>query len=91
MLLQRLSLPQTEPLHLCSAPGAACYAGVNYFRALVAALASEFPAAAFTFTLDCGDDAAVAQEAYRLGFTQVRCASPLDPLANAANADASNA
>ena len=60
-------------LHLCSPPYAACYAGVNYYRHVVDALKEEFPDVPFTFTIDCGDDAAVAFEALRMGFTHVTC------------------
>lgn len=58
---------------LASPPYAACHAGVNYYRALVAQLRTEFPDTPFTFTLCCGDDAAIAHDALRLGFTRIRC------------------
>ncbi|MES2984022.1 MAG: hypothetical protein V4735_02410 [Pseudomonadota bacterium] len=57
---------------LVSSPFAACHAGVNYYRALVAALRAEFPQA-FTFTLCCGDDPAIAHDALRLGFSSIIC------------------
>ena len=36
-------------------------------------LRAEFSDTAFTFTLCCGDDAAIAHDALRLGFTHIRC------------------
>jgi hypothetical protein len=54
-------------------PYAACYAGVNYYRAMLDQLHAEFPDCAFTFTLCCGDNAAIAHDALRLGFTSIRC------------------
>ena len=71
---------------LISPPYAACHAGVNYYRHLVDALAAEFPDVDFEFTLDCGDDPAIAYEARCMGFTSVQCSSPLDPSQNAAKA-----
>jgi hypothetical protein len=62
-----------DALALISPPFAACHAGVNYYRALVAALRDEFPQEAFTFTLCCGDDHAIAYDARAMGFTHVRC------------------
>lgn len=76
--------PVASALELVSPPFAACYAGVNYYRKLVDALQREFPGVGFTFTLCCGDDAAVAYDARRMGFTHILCSSPLDPLANTA-------
>ena len=89
-VLQRaLAAPEQQlqpcaPLSLCSPPYAACHAGVNYYRHLVDALAAEFPELPFTFTLCCGDDAAIAYDARRLGFTHTACTSPLDPAYDAA-------
>ena len=57
---------------LASPPFAACHAGVNYYRKLLDALQGED----FTFTLCCGDDAAIAHDALRLGFTSIRCDCP---------------
>lgn len=54
---------------LTSPPYAGCYAGVNYYRLLVDALTHEFPDTPFTFTLCCGDDRAVAEDARRLGLS----------------------
>ena len=65
--------PLVHQIQLCSPPFAACYAGVNYYRHLVDALAAEFPEVPFEFTLCCGDDAAIAHDARRLGFTHVLC------------------
>lgn len=52
---------------------AACHAGVNYYRALLDALKAEFPARDFSFTLCCGDDAAIAYDALTMGFREVLC------------------
>ncbi len=60
-------------LALASPPFAACHAGVGYYEALLLQLRAEFPESDFVFTLDCGDDAAIAHEAIRRGFTSVRC------------------
>ena len=51
---------------------AACHAGVNMYRALVSQLAVEFPDKAYTFTLCCGDNPAIAHDALRLGFKRIR-------------------
>ena len=56
-----------------SPPFAACHAGVGYYEALREQLAAEFPNIDFTFILCCGDDAAIAHEAIRRGFTSIRC------------------
>jgi hypothetical protein len=58
---------------LTSPYAAACHAGVNYYRAMLQQLRSEFPTIDFLFTLCCGADAAIAHDALRLGFTSVRC------------------
>lgn len=58
---------------LVSPPFAACHAGIGYYEAMVATLKTEFPD--MQFTLCCGDDAAMAHEALRRGFTSVRCAA----------------
>ena len=64
---------------LHSEPFAACHAGVNYHRAMVDQLRAEFPQLAFTYTLCCGEDAAIAHEALRAGFDRVQCMC--DPVA----------
>ena len=61
------------PIALCSPPFAACHAGVHYHLAMVAQLRSEFPGTDFTYTLCCGDDAAIAHDALRLGFRHILC------------------
>jgi hypothetical protein len=58
---------------LVSEPFAACHAGVNYHHALLSQLQREFPGNDFTYTLCCGDDAAVAHDALRMGFLHVLC------------------
>ena len=57
-----------------SPPYAACHAGVNYYKALLEQVRGELPEHPFQFTLCCGDDAAVAHDALRHGFTSVLCA-----------------
>ena len=61
---------------LASPPYAACHAGVGYHRALLDALTAEFTAQDFTYLLCCGDDAATAHQALRVGFTEIACAAP---------------
>ncbi|MFZ4540897.1 MAG: hypothetical protein ACOYNL_03670 [Rickettsiales bacterium] len=56
-----------------SPPYAGCHAGVNYYLALLKQLNAEFPDVEFAFTLSCGDDAAIAHDALRLGIRRVRC------------------
>ncbi len=73
---------------LCSPPFAACHAGVHYYRALLDQLHREFPDADFTFTICCGDDAAIAHDALRMGFTSIICDcgdAMLAPLQSAAS------
>jgi len=59
---------------LASPYAAACHAGVNYYLAMVHELRVEFPEQNFTFMLCCGEDPAVAHDALRLGFRDIRCA-----------------
>lgn len=65
--------PASDRLVLASPPFAACYAGVNYYRAFLAQLRREFPTTDFEFILCCGDDPAIAHDALRLGLTPLRC------------------
>jgi hypothetical protein len=58
-------------VELVSPPYAACHAGVGYYVALIAQLKNEFPDVDFTFTVCCGDDAAIAHDALRLGLTSI--------------------
>jgi hypothetical protein len=58
---------------LISPPFAACHAGVGYYAALCNALHAECPAQGFTFTLCCGADAAIGDDALRSGFSHVLC------------------
>ncbi len=60
---------------LASPPFAACHAGIGYYEAMLEQLRTEYAETAFTFTLCCGDDPAMAHEALRRGFTSVRCAT----------------
>jgi hypothetical protein len=59
------------PLTLLSAPGAAVYAGVGWWIALIAAAHAEHPHPAFTDILDCADSPGRAAEAIREGQRQV--------------------
>ena len=60
-------------IDLISPPYAACYAGVGYYAAMLHELMREFGEDAFTFTLCCGDDPAIAHDALRLGFISIVC------------------
>jgi hypothetical protein len=63
-----------QPVTLASAPFAGCYAGPGWFAALVSLARSEFPDAAFSAVLDCGDEAGTALGALRAGVKRVRFA-----------------
>ncbi len=52
---------------------AACHAGVNYWWKVLEALRAEFADVDFTFALCCGEDAAIAHDALRMGFARVIC------------------
>lgn len=69
---------------LISPPFAACHAGVGFYAAMVKELKKEFPA--FELTLCCGDDAAIAHDALRLGFTRVVCSGASQELRDIAKA-----
>ncbi len=56
---------------LVSPPGAAATLGVGYFRALVDAVAAEFPGVPLEAAMDCGADPGYALAALRLGFKRV--------------------
>jgi hypothetical protein len=60
-------------VQLESPPFAACHAGVGYYVALINALQNDYPPEAFTFTVCCGDDPAMAHDALRRGLRSVRC------------------
>jgi len=61
-------LAAARPVTLLSAPGAACYAGCGWWRAVVAAALAAHPGAAAPDVLDCGDSPSRALEAL-----SVRC------------------
>lgn len=63
----RAALRPGRPVALLSAPGAPSYAGVAWWRALVAALRAEFPGLEPPDVLDCGDAPGRALEALSLG------------------------
>ena len=63
--------PVASKVELVSPPYAACHAGVGYYVALIEQLKTEFPDVPFTFTVCCGDDAAIAHDALRLGLDSI--------------------
>jgi fructose/tagatose bisphosphate aldolase len=54
-----------------SAPGAASYAGVGWFAALVRLSVAAQPKARAIFVLDCADRADLVQDAFRMGLRDV--------------------
>lgn len=63
----RWGLATGLPVTLLSAPGAGAFAGVLWWRGIVARLALEFPAVALTDLLDCADAPGTAMAALRAG------------------------
>ena len=63
----RLALRPGRPVTLLSAPGAASYAGVAWWRAVIAAAQAECPESDPTDVLDCADAPGRALEALSLG------------------------
>ncbi len=63
----RLALRPGRPVTLLSAPGAASYAGVGWWRAVIAAAQAEFPESNPPDVLDCADAPGRALEALSLG------------------------
>jgi alkanesulfonate monooxygenase SsuD/methylene tetrahydromethanopterin reductase-like flavin-dependent oxidoreductase (luciferase family) len=59
------------PVALWSAPGAAAYAGVGWFDAVMRAAGRGVPPASFICVLDCDDRADLVQAAWRQGLTHV--------------------
>jgi len=55
-------------IRLLTPPGGAHYAGPGFYAELARQAAAEHPRARFRFTLDCGDDAALALEALGAGW-----------------------
>jgi hypothetical protein len=53
------------PVTLHSAAGAGAYAGIGWFERVVATACAEFPQAAVTAVLDCGDAPGAVLEAVR--------------------------
>jgi hypothetical protein len=64
------------PVLLVSAPGAGCYAGPGWFRALTERLRAEFPQVALTAVLDCADSPGAALAALREGVKDVSLDGP---------------
>ena len=63
----RLALAPGRPVTLLSAPGAASYAGVAWWCAVIAAARAEFPESDLPDVLDCADAPGRALEALSLG------------------------
>lgn len=63
----RAALRPGRPVLLLSAPGAALYAGVAWWRALIQAIHDEFPAQPAPDALDCADAPGRALEALAAG------------------------
>lgn len=61
------ALAPGRPVTLLSAPGAACYAGCGWWRALVAAARARHPCTPAHDILDCADAPGRALEALRAG------------------------
>ena len=61
------ALAPARPVTLLSAPGAACYAGCGWWRALVDQARTQHPDAEADDILDCADAAGRALEALRIG------------------------
>ncbi len=61
---------------LCSAPGAAAYAGAGYLKAIADAATKGHPDARATWVIDCGADAGTALGALRIGWQRVRFSGP---------------
>ncbi len=59
------------PVILLSAPGAAIYAGIGWFKALAREAARRRPEAKFQAMLDCGERADLVQAAWREAFRDV--------------------
>ena len=61
---------------LASAPGAGIYAGPGWFKAVVETARGEFPGAACSSVLDCGDAPGMVLAALRHGLRRVRFTGP---------------
>lgn len=61
------ALAPGQPVTLLSAPGAACYAGCGWWRAVVKGACERHPETPAAEILDCADAAARAFEALRIG------------------------
>jgi fructose/tagatose bisphosphate aldolase len=59
------------PVILLSAPGAASYAGIGWFKALAREAGRRCPEARYRAMLDCGDRPDLAQAAWREGMSDV--------------------
>jgi hypothetical protein len=76
----RFVLGLGQAVTLLSAPGAAVYAGVGWWRAVVVAARAEQPDAPFDDILDCGDAAGRAAEAIRAGQRRLILTTASSPL-----------
>jgi hypothetical protein len=68
----RQALAEGATVQLSSPPDAAMIQGVLWFAELQKNLREEFPAAAFSLTLDCGDRADLAHAALSEGIRSIR-------------------
>ena len=57
-----------RPIVLLTAPGAAAYGGPGFYLAMIEQAQARHPTARARAILDCGNDAAMAQMALRLGW-----------------------
>ena len=60
-----------RPITVISAPAASAYAGANWFAALIAHGAAEFPEVEMTAILDCGDRGGDVLVALKAGLRQI--------------------
>jgi hypothetical protein len=67
LAMARAALAPGRPVTLLSAEDAAIFAGVGWWRALMAACRDAHPGAVFQDILDCGDEPGRALEALRAG------------------------
>ncbi len=68
----RAAAAHAVPVTLLSGPGAAGYAGPEWFRELVAAATAEHPTTRVTAVLDCGAAPGYALAALRAGLKAIR-------------------
>lgn len=67
-----------EALTLISAPGVAHYAGVLYLKEMAATATAQVPDVPHMFVIDCGEDAALATAALRVGHRHIAFSGPAE-------------